>query len=460
MAEYTQELERLASDRLRSITVLGLFRNFDHYIDLSSVSKVTVIHGPNGVGKTIILRMIREALSGIPDLIDRVPFDRFELRFASGDELILKKSVLKEPIASPVTYTISIGSVKYEGDYDSLPSRKTAEIIADRMGGNWMYRGEGVWLDRSDGETIDYSTAISRLSNSGRLPKKLTRLDERLDLIRSKCKVRLIGTDRLTDRNLVPEEDRDPRHGFVLGASGLANSDNRTIGRYSRDMIRRIKNALSEYGKLTERLDRSLVKRLLAKDFKATSAEKVLEEFKRLDNKRRELTELGLLTESEDVLAGDGDDDVLELVKGRLDVFSVYVSDMQEKLAIFDVIGEKLRILLERTKMRFQFKSLEIDQDKGLIFRSDSGSALNVSDLSSGEQHEMIFFYDLLFFAADEDLILIDEPEISLHIEWQMEFMNDLRTALKSSKAQVLLATHSPAIAEEAGESLILLGRK
>ena len=108
--------------------------------------------------------------------------------------------------------------------------------------------------------------------------------------------------------------------------------------------------------------------------------------------------------------------------------------------------------------MRFQFKSLEIDSERGLVFKSHSGSTLAVSDLSSGEQHEMIFFYDLLFFAGNEDLILIDEPEISLHIEWQMEFMNDLKTALKASNAHVLVATHSPAIAEAAGESLIELG--
>ena len=457
-AEF-EKVENTETDRLRSVEVFGLFRNFDHRIDMSADSTVTVIHGPNGVGKTIVLRMIREVLSGEPDLIHRVPFESFRLRFDSGDEVVLTKSIDDEQEESIVSYFVSVASEIHKGTYEPYPSGKTAQMISSRLpGGSWRYQGEGVWLDQSDGEQIDYSTALTRISRRGRLPKNIARINEDFDLIHAKCNVRLIGTDRLTDRKLVPEEEYDVRHGFPARRANTPGRDNRTIGRYSRDLIRQIKTVLSEYGKLTELLDRSLVQRLLAKDFDATSPEEVLKEFKRLDNKRRELTKLGLLTESEDVLTSDGDADVLALVTGRQDVFSIYVSDMQKKLAIFDALGEKLRILLERTKMRFQFKSLEIDPEKGLLFKSDSGSKLDVSDLSSGEQHEMIFFYDLLFFAGNEDLILIDEPEISLHMAWQMEFMNDLKTALSSSNAHVLLATHSPAIAEAAGTSLIRLG--
>ena len=417
---------------------------------------MTVIHGPNGVGKTIVLRMIHEALTGDTNVFERIPFERFELRFASEDELVLEKSSSEEG-KQIIEYSMTVASKEFHGVYQTRVNDEKASrlvgLLDQSVGGDWT-RHEGGFIDRNDSETLSYSEAITRLEKY--LPDEIleaAKLNHQLSQIRAKCNVRLIGTDRLTDAKLVPRKRnlrrRRPRQ---------PSSDNRTIGRYSLDLVDRIKNAHFEYGRLTERLDRSLIKRLLAKDFVTTSAEDVLGEFKSLDKKRRQLTELGLLTETEDVIQSEGDSDVIELVEGRLDVFSIYVSDMRQKLSIFDSLGEKLRILLDRTRMRFQFKSLEIDSERGLVFKSHSGSTLAVSDLSSGEQHEMIFFYDLLFFAGNEDLILIDEPEISLHIEWQMEFMNDLKTALKASNAHVLVATHSPAIAEAAGESLIELG--
>jgi len=41
---------------------------------------------------------------------------------------------------------------------------------------------------------------------------------------------------------------------------------------------------------------------------------------------------------------------------------------------------------------------------------------------------------------------LIDEPEISLHITWQKEFLDDLLKIIKMQNFQVLIATHSPSI--------------
>ncbi len=60
--------------------------------------------------------------------------------------------------------------------------------------------------------------------------------------------------------------------------------------------------------------------------------------------------------------------------------------------------------------------------------------------------------------AGEGDLVLIDEPEISLHIEWQMAFVDDIRAALRESSIDVLMATHSPSIAQGAGGDYVALG--
>lgn len=67
-------------------------------------------------------------------------------------------------------------------------------------------------------------------------------------------------------------------------------------------------------------------------------------------------------------------------------------------------------------------------------------------DLSSGEQHLIILIYELLFKVESNTLLLIDEPELSMHISWQREFVDDLLKIIELNPIDVILATHSPSI--------------
>jgi predicted ATP-binding protein involved in virulence len=69
--------------------------------------------------------------------------------------------------------------------------------------------------------------------------------------------------------------------------------------------------------------------------------------------------------------------------------------------------------------------------------------------LSSGEQNETIILFELLFMAKPETLVLIDEPETSLHVSWQQEFLNDLKVIRSVNPLSFLIATHSPSIINE-----------
>ena len=66
--------------------------------------------------------------------------------------------------------------------------------------------------------------------------------------------------------------------------------------------------------------------------------------------------------------------------------------------------------------------------------------------LSSGEQHELVILYELIFRTAPDSLVLIDEPELSLHVAWQAQFVPDLERMAKLTGFRSILATHSPEI--------------
>jgi predicted ATP-binding protein involved in virulence len=51
-----------------------------------------------------------------------------------------------------------------------------------------------------------------------------------------------------------------------------------------------------------------------------------------------------------------------------------------------------------------------------------------------------------LFKVKPGTLVLIDEPELSLHVVWQTQFLDDLLKIIELQKINVIIATHSPQI--------------
>lgn len=51
-----------------------------------------------------------------------------------------------------------------------------------------------------------------------------------------------------------------------------------------------------------------------------------------------------------------------------------------------------------------------------------------------------------LFKSQPNSLILIDEPEISLHIAWQQQFLEDMQAISDVTEVNIIIATHSPDI--------------
>ena len=74
--------------------------------------------------------------------------------------------------------------------------------------------------------------------------------------------------------------------------------------------------------------------------------------------------------------------------------------------------------------------------------KSYSGESLDLASLSSGEKHLLRIFVETLL--VQQSTLLVDEPEISMHVDWQERLIEALRTL--NPHAQLVLATHSPEV--------------
>ena len=100
-------------------------------------------------------------------------------------------------------------------------------------------------------------------------------------------------------------------------------------------------------------------------------------------------------------------------------------------------------------------KELRFSAHDVLTVLLPNGLEARATNLSSGELQLLILFAFLYFrFKQREQFtIMIDEPELSLHLEWQSRYLQAITRANKY--AQFIVATHSPEIASPFEDRII-----
>jgi len=125
------------------------------------------------------------------------------------------------------------------------------------------------------------------------------------------------------------------------------------------------------------------------------------------------------------------------------------VGDVQKK--VFDEINEIFEIL------DIDVKAEDISQDgKNMpIFENSSGDKFDINELSSGEKQLFLRTLAIKMLNPENSIILIDEPELSLHPKWQQRIVDVYKKIGKNN--QIIIATHSPHILGSVKKENIML---
>lgn len=135
-------------------------------------------------------------------------------------------------------------------------------------------------------------------------------------------------------------------------------------------------------------------------------------------------------------------------------------TDTSELIRFSDLLRKKLNdkdidltpqiAVLKRIIERSEFANKRFEIDKAFGFRfvvTDANhTKLPMHALSSGEQHILLQTLYLLFEAPTGTLVLIDEPEMSLHLAWQGDYLQNLKDIVALRDIQCIISTHSPII--------------
>jgi ABC-type ATPase involved in cell division len=370
---------------LNRIEIKGLYGHYTYDLPLRFGQRkdICFLTGPNGYGKSTILYLVYAFLKAdIKTLLD-IPYD--SVVFFLKDYKVMLVQERSEEIVDPNDDSSSSD--------DDIPIISKLTIVS-------YASDSGEELER-----VSF-TNLEQDENAKVFPPSLT-------VYLSSLHVEFIADDRLW-----------PRNADNLGVTSKVMMLQRLLKQYDAhltalynmrllDTIRKHNPAEVKYEELEEE---ELVKR----------AEDKLSAFNRI----------GLATHLTDSETAN-DDHYLKLMQ-MIAVDSV--------LTYEDLLYRRLNLLydiIERSE--FSDKKLVLDTEHGLFFKSDD-TIIIPEDLSSGEQHFVIQLITLLIKAEPGSLILIDEPELSYHPAWQMDYLKNLKQIAEIGEFQFILATHSPQI--------------
>jgi energy-coupling factor transporter ATP-binding protein EcfA2 len=428
---------------IRKISVELLFGQLTYELqDIVSppgkASKVLLLYGDNGAGKTTILRILFFLLShidgrGHKTKVARIRFKRFEVNFADGTKVVAEREDYTVP-----EYEVRVtrgDSQLAQAAYGDDPSRRkgAAEGNFNRLLVNMSPVDSAQILE-------DYYQKERREENHKQLLATLKSLD--LGLIYLSDTRYLYSTDPpLTKRTVKPvarEKEVDDEH-----PKALDDAVERISAWATKQAFKGSTQGEDDVNAVYSRIISGIAHAPSPKPSEVTLPE-LVKALRELEMKSTDLVRFGLTKpfNAEEIVANLNriSNSSVETVVGILEP---YVSGIRARFDAMEPIRAQLYRFVETINSFYRNKSVRLDLDQGMVISSSGGDRLSPDALSSGEGQLLFILASTLVAKENSRLFMIDEPEISLNVKWQRMLISSLLELAQGSNMQFLLATHS-----------------
>lgn len=416
---------------LTSVTVNNLFREqLNHKLTFDDSRRITYIIGRNGTGKTTVLKAINAIFNREWQYLLDIQFDSIVLVFDSSISLTISKEERYDLDENQLRVEYSNRDISEEGTIellDRVDNDKSNQLIQYLVSNEMISELDcGHWSNSSNNHMsrqqvlYEYAHEVASLA----LPKQI------LNLING-VHVALLGSER----HIAPEEPKSAnRNGHA--------SDDYVVESLAVDIVERLRAVQGEVLAELEKISDALEARLMQKgldDFAEIDQETFTQLYKKYSTHRARLEEVSLSAGA-----------VLEYKKNRVlqDTERALIADIiKQRIKAYEPYLEKIRSLElfnELLTNTLTGKKVQASLPNGIHIETDSGKTFTARYLSSGEQQVVILAYALLFKVPEGSVALIDEPELSMDVDWQSKLSDWLERVGQERDLQFILATHSP----------------
>jgi len=399
----------MSDPSLRRYSITGLFGSegaktfeIDRYLP-------TILTGSNGSGKSTVLKSISSVGNLDLQSLARLPFEKMVLELSDGPAL---------------------------------------EVCRTEQGLE-IRRGSQVWEFVSDIYLQLHKSAIEEADSAPAYRRHLGRSQIRRKVVRSmldsdgahwlmktveKFPVLLIEDQRLTISRRTGRFAAMPPRG--TGPQVAA------VNEFARELRDSIAQAQKQYAKVSQELDEAFYRKVIEALDHPVELDDLRKLLSAVTDATSRLRSVGLLGEERELAA---DPERLEAEAVR-PVIKTFAEDTLEKYDVLMPLQVQLEAFIAFLDTHYRGKSVEVVQERGFVIRLDEEKTLPPGQLSSGEQQILTLAYQLVFKTRTGTLVLIDEPELSLHVNWQQSLIEDLSNLGQQQDLSFLLATHSPTV--------------
>ena len=437
---------------LKELRINKLFGQFNYNIKLNETG-ITIITGPNGFGKSTILKIVEAIVEKDLYEISQFPFISLEAKLTN--KLTLKIEKNKDQIF--------VNNVSFK-----IPNKRVLENLEKRKDLPFIERiSPKDYIDLRNNKIISYEEVrdirvryerereitdrlIYLSLDTAKRNKESQAMYKDLNNFLIKFK-KEIGTIKfIKEQRLLRKEIDEDEFNYYPHKREIAIEVINEIPKKIKDEIQ---NVVLKYSEVSSQLDSTFPKRLFNTK-EGISQRDYLESLGDVINKQEKIQSYKLLN--------DLKYSSTEYTESYSQALYVYLKDTKQKLEVFDDIVARLDLFTEIVNKKLNYKKVVISNGHGLIVLKEDNSELETSKLSSGEQQIIVLYYELIFGVKDKLMLLIDEPEISLHVAWQRELMQDLHKIinLKNGNLNLLISTHAPQVIDNNWNLVIDLGEE
>jgi predicted ATP-dependent endonuclease of OLD family len=390
---------------IKTLRVAGLNQRFD--FDLDFHEDLNILTGKNGSGKTSVLKLIWYIISGN---LERIP-----------SEIPVREAEL---VTDSFTLSLTVSPAGLE-ETATAPHRRRTRVIT----------GEG-------SEAVNWSWVIGNVSGSETMAWNPLIAEHQLNDLNRKI-VEVSGT------SVFFPTFRRIEGGFSMNNRKPSPSDDYSTWSMYRLETGSVERALSELSKRLSVARHTFVSSISTNDIAdiltkqyAELSDKINREHSALSRSiRSEIEKYSRQRQSNP--GGESDAaSVLERIR----------SEVAENSQRQEVILKPLNVLSELVTRIFHQKGIQVTSNLTL---GEASQAIASDILSAGEKQMLSFLAYNAF--SRKSVMMIDEPEISLHVDWQRILFPTLLS--QGTNNQFVTATHSPFIYSRYGDKELLLDR-
>ncbi len=446
---------------------------FTYDIPLPIDETIEIITGFNGYGKTTILRMINSLFEFNPVIFEETPFSEFYIQFENDywirvikdpNDINQKKCLISSRDINAFTFTDEEFIVDPKWMIEAFPKLKTINDSVIKQGYSlldrltlfkltkqrnllsqeeWRIIHNNILLrDRVIQKGINFREVVLKIPNYKDIRK-----------IIDYGNIMFIDTQRLLSNS----------------TNNFFDENYSRITEYCEDIQNHLNNATQGYiikSKLQDKtFPNRMIDSIMAINHQPSGKKFLLNPQSIFDYIKKILHELNIFEQPyiNVGLLDSGTDDVITKIENisrnaNIDdvnisvllclskLLEIYVSDIKERLSCYEDLLIKFQRLQTVFSSKISTKELLLDYENGIVFRmidDKENKKIPINKLSSGEKHLFVMYYQLIFKTTNGTTVLIDEPEISMHITWLQDFYDDLKSISEINNLKYIIATHS-----------------